>query len=496
MAKRFLFGLAFAGPVLSQIHLAAPYSSGFNSTFTLTSRQIEDARLDPVLAESIQTMIRFERTQLVSGGPRHDDFYTLPTLNTTALQPGVLLKVQTHTDPTSYALPPNTALSRILYTTTDANGTVIPTSGFLLWPFLAAHAVNNKAPLVVWLHGTSGFFGSQAPSAHRWLWYGASGPFALAQAGHVVFAPDYAGLGVPSMSSSWNMNTTTTTKAIPHQYHLSRTTARDALFGVRAALAAFPDKLAPRFVALGHSQGGGAAWALAEELARDASASSFPDLSAAYRGAVAASPTTRVFSGPQPFMAAAVALHLASLFPGFVEEDWLTPLGAARARLARDIEGGVGVLASLLFERPQREILRADWDRASWYADAFAALGDAGGKRFTGPLLVVQGTEDGYVPYSVTAETVGVTAGRFLGGEHLEFLVARGVGHVPVLEATRARWLAWIADRLEAKPVARRGFVRTEVSGFVAAERYLKTANSVPLWAGLPEYEYQVALSV
>lgn len=108
------------------------------------------------------------------------------------LQPGQILKVQAITNPMAYSLPSNTALSRILYTTTNFNGTVIPTSGFILWPYtprkldLDHSSESRAAAVVIWAHGTSGFFGPQSPSAHRGLWYDYSAPLALVQAGYAV----------------------------------------------------------------------------------------------------------------------------------------------------------------------------------------------------------------------------------------------------------------------------------------------------------------------
>ncbi|KFA70631.1 hypothetical protein S40285_08863 [Stachybotrys chlorohalonatus IBT 40285] len=484
--------VAFAPLVIAQGPSAAVHSTGFNSSFTLTPAQIAAAQLDDALVQRIQTIVNFDRTQLASGGPREDDFYRLPPLanNTGLLAPGLLLKLQAFTDSTAYALPPSTALSRILYTTRNFNGTVIPTSGFVLWPFTprrspaaCANATDaGKVPVVVWTHGTSGFFASQAPSAHRGLWYSYSAPFALVQAGYAVFAPDYAGLGV---ATSWDGS------EIPHQYHASPATARDALYGLRAARQAFPLQLSTKFVAMGHSQGGGAAWSVSEALASDED--EFADLVAGFRGAVAVSPTTDVFSGSiEFFMLPTFGVMLHSIFPSFKLEDWLTPLGAARTRLAREIDGGISVLVEL--HTSSGATWRSDWNE-SWYGDAFATLGNAGHRDFRGPLLVVQGTEDVRVQYNVTSRTVR-DMWRLQPQRDLEFLVAQGVGHNPVLEATQHVWTQWIHDRLEARPLQRPGSVRTELDSFVPADQYLSVGNSFLLWAGLPEFSYEVALSV
>ncbi|KAF4981914.1 hypothetical protein FZEAL_2383 [Fusarium zealandicum] len=482
----------FATFSAAQLPPAAVFRTDFNSSFQLTPSQIEAAQLDEALVDSVQNVVNFERSQLAFGGPLQDDFYTLPPLMTGetagSLKPGQILKIQPFTDPSAFAIPSNTALSRIIYTTTDFNGTVIPASAFILWPYTPRKLQNNKdpanvdkAPVVVWAHGTSGFFAPQAPSAHRGLWYAHSAPFTLAEAGYAVLAPDFAGLGI---SASWDGS------GIPHQYHASPTTARDALYGLRAALEAFPDKLGEDFVAMGHSQGGGVAWSVAEVLAKDKD--EFADLSAGYKGAIAGSPTTDVFSGPSSFMLPTVGQMLHSIFPGFELEEWLTPVGVARTRLVEEIEGGVATFQQLFL--PGDGLFKPDYNE-TWYVKAFSELGDAGRKSFQGPLLVLQGTEDSYIPYDVTFKTVEETWEMYPDLD-LEILVASGVGHVPVLDATKHLWLQWIQDRLEDRPLAEKGSVRTELKSFLPIEQYLHVVNSFPQWASIPKYSYQVPLAV
>lgn len=475
----------------AQFTEALEFSTGFNSSFTLTPAQIESAQLDAALVESIQVVMNFDRSQLAFGGPAEDDFYSLPpfTNATGPLQPGQVLKVQPVTDPTVYAIPPNTALSRIMYTTTNFNGTVIPTTGFILWPYTprifpgrpSANASENKAPLVVWAHGTSGFFQAQAPSAHRGLWYDDAAPFTLAKSGYAVFAPDFAGLGI---STSWDGT------HIPHQYNMAPAQAADTLYGVRAALEAFSDKLSAEFVVIGHSQGGGTAWGVAEALA--VPDHPFTDLIAGFKGSVAVSPATKSLTGPSGFMVPTIGQMLQSVFPSFDIEDWLTPLGAARLELLREVQGSGTVFQQLFFS--DQPTVRSDYNE-SWYADGFSRLGDAGRRDFKGPMLVVQGDVDTYVPYEVTHETVEATWELFPDND-LELLVAHGVSHVPVLFATSHLWLQWIEDRLSGKPLAQKGNVRTEFESFLPGDQYQKFRASSYLWANLPGYMYHMPLSI
>ncbi|RYO73626.1 hypothetical protein DL766_000516 [Monosporascus sp. MC13-8B] len=442
----------------------APQSTGFNSSFALSRAQIEKASLSEDMAASLNTVINFDRSQLANGGPREDAFYLLPPLspNTTGPPPsGTPLRAQRFTDPAPFAIPPNTALSRILYTTTNTNGTVVPASAFVLWPFEARRFPGPG----------SGY--SPAPSTHRALWYADAALFTLAQAGYAVVGSDYAGLGV---SESWDGS------AIPHEYLVSSAGARDALNALRAAREAFAELLEPRFVAMGHSQG------VAEALASD----EFADLAGGYLGTIAASPTTDVFGGLPEFIVSWIGMMLDSIFPDFELSQWLTPLGVARTELLREVEGGIAVGQQLYFTG--EAIVREDY-RDTWYADAYAKLANVGRKPFRGPLLVVQGTEDVYIPFDITSATVRDTC-EVNPENDLEYLVINGTQHVPTMHATRQTWLRWIEDRFEARPLAKSGCVRSDLESFLPAEQYQSTGKSFPQWAGAPEYSYEIPLGL
>ncbi|KAK0712402.1 Alpha/Beta hydrolase protein [Lasiosphaeria miniovina] len=497
IAQAILAGALFIPLTTAQLARAAVQTTDFNSSFSFSPAQIQDAQLDSALVETLQNIINYDRSQLAFGGPSEDDFYRVPPFGSTKnLKPGQLLKVQAFTDPTAYAIPPSTALSRFLYTTTTLNGTLIPASAFILWPYTPhqfpsssgprkrnpSGSAKGKVPAVLWTHGTSGFSSFWAPSAHRALWYEHAAPFALAEAGYAVVAPDYAGLGV---ATSWDGS------HIPHQYSAAPAAAHDALYSMRAALAAFPANLGSDFVVLGHSQGGATAWAVAETLAREKVA--FADLLSGYRGTVAASPPTDVFRAPAFFILPTVGQALHSIFPAFRLSDWLTPLGEARARLALQVEGGITAVQQLYFGR--NDTYWPGWDTASWYAAAFARLSAVGRRDFAGPLLVVQGTADLYIPFDATNKTVADTQ-KLLPKSDLEFLVAAGVGHVPVLHATRQFWLRWIEARLAGEPLAQKGPFRTDLQSVMPIKQHLLVGNSFPLWGGLPEYQYELPLGL
>ncbi|KAL9628355.1 MAG: hypothetical protein Q9204_005941 [Flavoplaca sp. TL-2023a] len=152
---------------------------------------------------------------------------------------------------------PATALSRILYRSEVFARFARP--GISLYP-LALPTTHPAGWQTLWQH---------------WL-----APFPLALHGHVTFAPDYAGLRVGRTADGYN---------IIHQYMAHRAQANDIVFGVQAAQQAFL-KLSPNFVVLGHSQGGGAAWAVVQRQAQKPVKG--------YLGAVAVSPITNILELP------------------------------------------------------------------------------------------------------------------------------------------------------------------------------------------------------
>lgn len=294
-------------------------------------------------------------------------------------------------------------------------------------------------------------------------------------------APDYAGLGI---SRSWDGS------VIPHQYLASRASAQDSLYALRAAREAFERLLGEEFVVMGHSQGGAVAWRIAELLA--ASPDEFADLEGGYLGTVSGSPTTDLFTGIPEFILPWVGMMLDTIFPSFDLSSWLTPLGIARVELLKQLEGSFGATTQLFYTG--EEVIQENW-RDTWYVSAYAGLADAGRKAFKGPLLILQGTLDVYVPYDVTTATVQDTCVAYPGVD-LEYVVANGTQHVPALDATRQIWLGWIQDRFEAVPLTKKGCVRMDLQSFLPIERYQNSGNSFPLWAGATEYSYEIPLGL
>lgn len=392
-------------------------------------------------------------------------FYTVPSNFTPSLAPGTLLKLELATPMTNYSIPSGLSLSRILYTTTDLNGTILPTSAYILWPYLPfqlplPNKKNNKDkppsgggfPLVAWAHGTTGLFPPCAPSNYRNLQYHFMVPFLLALQGSVVVAPDYAGLGVSHLPSG---------KEIPHPWLAGPAQANDLANAIIAARTAFPSQLHPSgaFVAMGHSQGGSAAWAFAERQAHSPVTG--------YRGTLAIAPSPRNFDqyelalanhslpfapinlGLPPKLIAAVT----AVFPAY-NYSGLTDVAYERWNGVLRSIGGCFATDTLVFSEFQttpQKLARQNWQRDG-PVQAFKTLTDLGGKKpFKGPVVIFAADVDEIISYEVVKGAVAETCAAMKGkgkGEELEFVTYRGSNHFPIIQASQQRWLGWVREKL------------------------------------------------
>ncbi|KAE8381330.1 putative secretory lipase [Aspergillus bertholletiae] len=462
---------------------AATQSTGWNASFELSPEQLQLANLTSDQGAIVNTIINFDRSQLANGGAHEDDFYNIQNLpkDQWPSEAGKTIKLQEFTDPSPFSIPAKTAMSRIIYSTINANGTLIPASAYILWPYQAKalrgrNHTGSRAPVVLWTHGTSGFYANGAPSTHRGLFYADIVPFALAEAGYAVVAPDYAGLGV---DTSWDGS------RIPHQYFVREAGASDALNALKAAQESFTNHLSRDYVVLGHSQGGAVAWGLSEILGRNDT--KFMDVAKGYRGAVIAAPPTEALLSTSAGFLAWVAKDLDQIYPSFNLSDWFQPLGVSRIQLLNQIEGSQMVTFSMF--SPEEMIVQPDWHE-TWSAKAFEQLANPGQRPFKGPLLLVHGTEDTAVPYNLTRATAQKTCQMFPGD--LELLTVPRGSHFAAINAAKQTWLRWIEDRFEQRPVVKPGCTESQVKSLLPIESYQVLPNSFPLWAGAPQWSYEL----
>lgn len=451
--------------VTGQVFLE-PQTNTFNSSFKLSAEQITKANLSSDFANNIEVALNYERSNWAFGSITEDSFYTIPENFTSSTPPGTLLKVEPLTNTTFYTLAPNLALSRMLFTTETYNKTVVPTSGYILWPFSPnLQPGTSKARTVVFAHGASGEFGECTPSHMRTLLYQFQAPYALALAGFAVVAPDYQGLGINYTLDFDNETGQPATRAPLHHPLVGSTSLANDLFYAReAALQAFPSRLSDEFVIMGHSEGGGAAWAAAERQA----AEPVPG----YLGTIAGSPGANASALVDLALSLGsteipgvnlLAWAVQSMFPDFQLSDVLTPLGVARLELQAEIAGCQAVTTAMMQGdgTAQPPLLRDDW-YDNFYMQSYLRSSSAGGREIAGPVLVVQGTADQSVPEVLTTATVNATCSAHPDSV-LEYLLVNGTTHVPTLFATQRDWLGWINARFDGVPTSGSGGCQTSV---------------------------------
>ncbi len=323
-----------------------PQSNVWNSDFKLTAAQIAAANISHETAANVETALRFERTNNAGKLIQHDAFHDLPASYDPGNPPaaGTILKVEEFTNVSEYTLPMSLSMSRFLYTTETFNGTVMPASAYVLWPYLprtfpGLRSCSGKQddddplyPVIALAHGTSGQMQACAPSGLRNLWDHFQEPFPYALAGYAIVAPDYLGLGVA--------NTTSPYFVLPSQ-------ANDLFYAVEAAQQAWFDSLSKEFVVAGQSQGGGVAWAAAQRQVEKPVEG--------YLGTVAASPFTDVLGiiaadslSQDNGRVVGIAQGLHNVLPDFEMSDWITEAGIARWELMQEIQG-CGVTGGQLF---------------------------------------------------------------------------------------------------------------------------------------------------
>ncbi|KAK3072763.1 hypothetical protein LTR53_006225 [Teratosphaeriaceae sp. CCFEE 6253] len=424
--------------------LIYPQNNTFNSTFRLTAQQIAAANLSADTVHNVEVALQFERSNNAGSLTQDDPFYLVPDhYDVDDLPPpGTILKVEEHTNLSLYTIPSSISMSRFLYVSETFNGTSVPASAYVLWPYLPRTFKNLTAcsnhgaggqpvfPVVGLAHGTSGQTQACAPSNIRNLWDDFHEPFAIALQGYAVVAPDYAGLGVPNGIS---------------QYFMLPAQANDLFHAIAAAQSEWPSLLSKEFVLAGQSQGGGVAWSAAQRQHKrpvdgylgTMTASPFTDVLAAIEADAVPQNNARV---------AGIAQGLNTVLPEFRLSDWLTPVGVARWNLVHEIFA-CGITGGQLSaaEGGKLQILQDGWN-ASWSAQWYTKAVKNGGQPFAGPMLVLQGTEDPNANEPVTSKSVNETCALFPASQ-LEYIRYENITHVPVLYAGYHTWLDWIHDR-------------------------------------------------
>jgi pimeloyl-ACP methyl ester carboxylesterase len=384
------------------------------------------------ISEITRAALTFEQYQWATGSVLEDPFYSVDE-RTASTPAGTLLKVERNTNTALYSLPPGTALSRIVYQSKNFNRSLVPVSAYILWPHSPRSAPDGYQ-VVAFSHGTSGIAPNGAPSHIKNLWQHYLAPFNLALQGYVVVATDYAGLGVSKNAQG---------EPIIHEYVASPSHANDVFYSVEAAQTAFPE-LSKSFVVLGHSQGGGSAWAAAQRQAVEPVHG--------YLGAVAVSPVTTIIDPAMagPTLSAfgfLIAAGMENIFPGFDRSDILTPGGVQKLGVVQETNGCSSTVVSL--------IVSADPAKPKWtentFVQKFQDLTKNGGKEVGGPLLVIHGDADPILNISLTTSAAEETARKF-PASRIEYLRLPGISHNAALTSSQWQWMDWIAKRFDGIP--------------------------------------------
>jgi pimeloyl-ACP methyl ester carboxylesterase len=376
---------------------------------------------EPALPHSLAEAVRMEQADALPRTP----FYETPSL--VATKPGELLRQAPFT---GYALPAGARALRILYHSLSADGGDVATSGVVLIP--AGDPPPGGWPVIAWAHGTTGVARMCAPSLQKDMAYGEEGLMPMVRAGFAVVATDYHGLGTVG----------------PHQYVNKTAQARDVIYSIPAARAAVP-ALGRRWVAVGHSQGGLAAWSVAEMQA------SLKDSD--YLGAISVSGAADLKSileqmGSPDSSAAyylvymAYAIHARS--PDFERSQML--VGNALKRYADTTTKGCWNYAYASFLNDKGgTVLKRGWEQSE-AAKQFFKGNELGSSPIGGPLFVITGEADETVPYPLVKQTVKKACGN---GVALTFRSYPGLDHDPTMDKSTPDQLAWIRDRFAGKPI-------------------------------------------
>ncbi len=342
-------------------------------------------------------------------------------------KPGELIR----SDPTGdYSVGKGVKGYRILYHSRSATGRDVAASAAVLLPPGAPPA--GGWPVIAWAHGTSGVAQMCAPSMMKDVYYGDEGLREMLQAGFAVVATDYAGLGTVG----------------PHQYVDKVANAHDVINAVAAAQAAIP-ALGKKWVVDGHSQGGAAAWGVAEQEAvlKDAN----------YLGAVSVAgavnldfnvPTTAHYR-ESGFYFAYFAYAVNARFPKFSAAEILAP-PALEQYDALTTKGCWYYGAAVAHAGLLGAVVKPGWQKNKW-AQKFYAENRTPERPFASSIFVIAGEADHSVPVTTIRKTVSRACKL---GIKLEYRSYPGLDHDPTMTKSTPDQISWIKDRFAGRPAS------------------------------------------
>lgn len=359
-----------------------------------------------------------------------DPFYETPN-DWERHAPGSVLRIE-RTDLREYTvIPQDIGLSmyRLLYQSLDHNDKPVPASAFILIPY---SRVSPSTPLrvIVWAHGTAGIERQCAPSNQRDLYYNWGGPLAMVLRGYVVIAPDYAGLGSDAT----------------FYYGASPNHASDIAYAVVATRTAFPpDIISQEWVAVGHSEGGAASWAVNER--------EFEKPTGGFLGTVSLAPASRKLHNLRYglehgsvrgslFYYSYNLIGMARMIKSFDLTKYFSNLGIERARLAAT--GCYTTAEALYADLTFSDIfLNSSWLNATDWENKTGVTGD---KPLAAPLLLIQGLADQAINHPVTSEIFQQLCSLHPSSRaHLSLYP--NLDHDPIMYSSQREFFTWIESR-------------------------------------------------
>lgn len=390
-------------------------------------------------------------------GALYNNSFYATAKNFSGSAPGDLLKYQPiHPKDLKGSVPKGITAYRFQYTSVDLSNKTVPVTGFIAFPY-ANQTNGHLYRTVAWAHGTSGVFKGCAPSAMPDLYEYDSWSY-LIDSGYAVIATDYAGLG---------------NEYIAHPYSALASHANDIFYSVAAARKLFGSHLTTCWMSVGHSEGGGSVWALAESPLLNNGSS----IAGTYLGTVAQAPA--VFQGQQALAAiqdADAASNSSSsnssssasspagdtlgelgwALIGFENTypnetlSWLSSTYRARLALAKKAQACYDSMEAIATDLSFDQII--DLDDPSVAAAALQAIGaideltTVGSSKSNQPVLVVQGLADVSVLPEVVEYAFNATCEA---GSAVRLQLYPGLDHDPVIPASAPDWLRWMEERFD-----------------------------------------------
>ncbi|KAF5719490.1 secretory lipase [Fusarium mundagurra] len=397
----------------------------------------EPNRCDATCQIAYRQTLAMEAERWVNQDITTDPFYSTPS-NASKYSTGDILKWEKITSEQAYrrwTVPAGISLIRFFYMSEDIEGKPLPATGMVLIPYSNPQG-NKPFRTVVWTHGTAGGTRQCSPSNHRALLYGWSAPFALALAGYVVIAPDYAGQG---------------SEAQGFMYMAGTLHAADNSLSVKAVRKAMGSKITKEWVVMGHSEGGMSCWRTNEREAK-------PEATGDLIGVVCASPglvpskvinetILRAGDGPAgDFLSSLLLQSVSKIYPSIKVEDYASDILLARMPLAD--QGCYYTSASLYSNLTISQLYKnTSWIQHPDFVKWEKRYNGVGSHKLAAPLLVIQGEQDPLVYHDTSEEAFDETCEEFSNSTTAEYRLYPGLGHGAVLPASQQYFFSWIEDR-------------------------------------------------